>query len=197
MNQPPPPYQVVASAPQDTLHVPTPQRASDKYSKPPSRPTTPSPSATTSQKSLSRHLLTQNLWQEAAEKLPEKDKKSLELLKSGTSATSIVEDALAGVKNSEERVNGDLITIKTKRGEVPLRHYVNKLTKVLIQFKEIGDTIIQYDPGHAALPWAGVRLLLNVSCVFLSIKLALVSDGTIQTDCCERQLELPRYGRGD
>jgi hypothetical protein len=170
MNQPPPPYQAVALAPRGTLHIPIPQRASDKYSKPPSLPTTLSPSVTSPKKSLHRHLLTQNLWQEAAEKLPEKDKKSLELLKSGTSATNIVEDALARVKCSEERVNGDLITIKTKRGEVPLRHYVDKLTKVLIQFREIGDTIVQYDPGHAALPWAGVRLLLNVSCVLLSLK---------------------------
>jgi hypothetical protein len=173
MNQPPPPYQAVALAPRGTLHIPIPQRASDKYSKPPSLPTTLSLSVTSPKKSLHRHLLTQNLWQEAAEKLPEKDKKSLELLKSGTSATNIVEDALARVKCSEERVNGDLITIKTKRGEVPLRHYVDKLTKVLIQFREIGDTIVQYDPGHAALPWAGVRLLLNVSCVLLSIKMAL------------------------
>jgi hypothetical protein len=113
-------------------------------------------------------LLTQNLWQEAAEKLPEKEKKSFELLKSGTSATSIIEDALARVKGSETRVNDEQFTIKTKRGEMPLRHYVTKITKVLIQFKEIGDTIVQYDLGHAALPWAGVRLLLNVSIVVSS-----------------------------
>ena len=30
------------------------------------------------------------------------------------------------------------------------------------KFKEVGDTIIQYDPGHAALPWAGVRFVLQV-----------------------------------
>lgn len=162
---PPPPYQAIASAPRDTLHVPIPQRgAKDIYKTSPSRPTTPSPSTTVSKKSLlNRHLLTQNLWQEAVEKLPEKDKKSLELPKSGTSATNIVEDALAGVRNSEHKVNRNLIRVKTKRGEVPLRHYVDKLTKVLIQFREVGDTLVQYDPGHAALPWAGVRLLLNVS----------------------------------
>lgn len=27
----------------------------------------------------------------------------------------------------------------------------------------IGDTIVQYDPGHAALPWAAVRFVLQVS----------------------------------
>jgi hypothetical protein len=179
MDQPPPPYQAVAFAPRDTLHIPIPQRDSEKYNKSSSRPTTPSPSATASTKSLHHHLLTQNLWQEAAEKLPEKDKKALELLKSGTSATTIVEDALARVRSSEERVYGDQITIKTKRGEVPLRHYVNKLTRVLIQFREIGDTIVQYDPGHAALPWAGVRLLLNVSSWVCPYHVGMISDETI------------------
>lgn len=111
-------------------------------------------------------LLSHNLWQDAIEKLPEKDKKSLEMPKSGTSSAAIVEDALAGVRNSEDKVNRNLIRVKTKKGEVPLRHYVDKLTKVLIQFREIGDTLVQYDPGHAALPWAGVRLLLNVSVSF-------------------------------
>jgi hypothetical protein len=165
MNQPPPPYQAIAFAPRDnTLHIPIPQRPSDKDNKSPSRPKTPSPSHTVPTEPLHHHfLLTQNLWQEAAEKLPEKDRKSLEIPKSGTSATNIIEDALAGVRNGEERVTRNLLTIKTKRGEVPLRHYVDKLTKVMIQFREIGDTLVQYDPGHAALPWAGVRLLLNVS----------------------------------
>lgn len=31
----------------------------------------------------------------------------------------------------------------------------------LNKFKEIGDIIVQYDPGHAALPWAAARLLLQ------------------------------------
>jgi hypothetical protein len=30
------------------------------------------------------------------------------------------------------------------------------------RFKEIGDIVIQFDPVHAALPWAAVRLLLKV-----------------------------------
>lgn len=31
------------------------------------------------------------------------------------------------------------------------------------KFKEIGDNVVAYDPAHAALPWAGVRFLLQVS----------------------------------
>ncbi|THW35816.1 hypothetical protein D6D21_08999 [Aureobasidium pullulans] len=161
---PPPPYQAVADAARDTLHVPIPQRASDAYNKPSSpllpRPITPGISAL---KKDSRHRITQNLWTAAVAKLPEKDQKALEQPKSGTATTSLIDDALAGVKSSEDKVNRNLIRVKTKRGEVPLRHYVDKLSKVLVQFREIGDTLVQYDPGHAALPWAGVRLLLNIA----------------------------------
>lgn len=160
---PPPPYQAVAGAERDTLHIPIPQRASDAYNKPSSpllpRPITPGISAL---KKDSRHRITQNLWTAAVAKLPEKDQKALEQPKSGTATTSLIDDALAGVRSSEDKVNRNLIRVKTKRGEVPLRHYVDKLSKVLMQFREIGDTLVQYDPGHAALPWAGVRLLLNV-----------------------------------
>ncbi|THY27221.1 hypothetical protein D6D00_05033 [Aureobasidium pullulans] len=106
----------------------------------------------------SRHRITQNLWTAAVAKLPEKDQKALEQPKSGTATTSLIDDALAGVKSSEDKVNRNLIRVKTKRGEVPLRHYVDKLSKVLVQFREIGDTLVQYDPGHAALPWAGIAV---------------------------------------
>ncbi|KAI4766047.1 hypothetical protein E4T52_11659 [Aureobasidium sp. EXF-3400] len=149
---PPPPYQAIAPAPSNTLHIPIPQHgAKDMYKSSPSSPAIPSPSTAASTKSLPHRILARNLWQEAVKKLSEKERNSLELPKSGTSATNIVEDALSGIR------------VKTKRGEVPLRHYVDKLTTALIQFREVGDTLVQYDPGHAALPWAGVRLLLNIA----------------------------------
>ena len=31
------------------------------------------------------------------------------------------------------------------------------------KFVEVGDVVAQYDPGHAALPWALVRFVLQVS----------------------------------
>lgn len=30
------------------------------------------------------------------------------------------------------------------------------------KFISIGDVVVSFDPTHAALPWAGVRLLLQV-----------------------------------
>ena len=45
---------------------------------------------------------------------------------------------------------------------VILRDIFTKLAVWIDRFKEIGDIVVQYDPVHAALPWAGVRFLLQV-----------------------------------
>jgi len=45
---------------------------------------------------------------------------------------------------------------------VVLRDIFAKIATWVQKFVQIGDTIMQYDPGHAALPWAAVRFLLQV-----------------------------------
>jgi hypothetical protein len=37
-----------------------------------------------------------------------------------------------------------------------------QITKWIERFVEVGDVAMQYDPGHAALPWAAVRFILKV-----------------------------------
>jgi hypothetical protein len=39
---------------------------------------------------------------------------------------------------------------------------IEKLLNWMDRFKEIGDIVVQFDPVHAALPWAAFRLLLKV-----------------------------------
>lgn len=46
---------------------------------------------------------------------------------------------------------------------VTLRQVFEKINEWLNLFKDVGDVVVQYDPVHAALPWAGVRFLLQVS----------------------------------
>lgn len=45
---------------------------------------------------------------------------------------------------------------------VVLRDLFSKIVVWIDRFKDIGDVVVQYDPVHAALPWAGVRFLLQV-----------------------------------
>jgi len=46
--------------------------------------------------------------------------------------------------------------------EIVMRDIGMKILHWIDRFKQIGDIIVQYDPGHAALPWAGFRFLLKV-----------------------------------
>jgi hypothetical protein len=45
---------------------------------------------------------------------------------------------------------------------IVLRDTASKILAWLDKFKQVGDMAIQYDPHHFALPWALVRLLLEV-----------------------------------
>jgi hypothetical protein len=53
---------------------------------------------------------------------------------------------------------------KYKKGgkEIIIRDKLEKVLEWVNRFKEVGDIVVQYDPAHAALPWAGVRFLLQV-----------------------------------
>ncbi|KAJ9660858.1 hypothetical protein H2201_006750 [Coniosporium apollinis] len=47
--------------------------------------------------------------------------------------------------------------------EVILRDVLEKVIGFVDKFVAVGDVAIQYDPAHAALPWAGVRFLLRMA----------------------------------
>jgi hypothetical protein len=50
-----------------------------------------------------------------------------------------------------------------KGDDVVLHDVFAKVITWANKFIQIGDTIMQYDPGHAALPWAGIRLMLQIA----------------------------------
>jgi hypothetical protein len=43
-----------------------------------------------------------------------------------------------------------------------LRDLIDKILVWVEKFSQIGNCVAQYDPVHAALPWAGIRLILQV-----------------------------------
>lgn len=53
--------------------------------------------------------------------------------------------------------------IKLPNGEnLFVRDVLLKVSRWIKKFVEVGDVAVQYDPGHAALPWALLRLVLQV-----------------------------------
>ena len=109
-----------------------------------------------------------SLWEEAWKKLPqdvrnhfqftldETDNKgsgsAKQLLKIATEVRDICEkERLIDIKDDGKRSR-----------RVIVRDLADKLINWVSKFVAVGDTIIQYDPGHAAIPWAIVRFILQV-----------------------------------
>ncbi|KJX98386.1 hypothetical protein TI39_contig414g00007 [Zymoseptoria brevis] len=83
-------------------------------------------------------------WHQAIARLSDKDKETL----SPHSATTF-DDLIQEIENQQE--------------DLSIRDVLEKMSKWVKRFVKVGDTIVQYDTAHAALPWAGVRLILQVS----------------------------------
>ncbi|KAJ5520473.1 Velvet factor [Penicillium fimorum] len=75
-----------------------------------------------------------------------------------------LDELLAATEDAKKRLDGKSWFFLRKNGKrIFLRDVLSKLAHWVDHFKEIGDIIVQYDPVHAALPWAGVRFLLNIA----------------------------------
>ncbi|UKZ47084.1 hypothetical protein TrVGV298_001298 [Trichoderma virens] len=76
-----------------------------------------------------------------------------------------------GASDARPRVNDLVLSIKeTMEQQFKEKHtrnstsaYVEKTISILNQFISVGDVAVSYDPVHAALPWAAVRVVLVVS----------------------------------
>ena len=96
----------------------------------------------------------ENLWELAATRLSEKDKQYIDF-----NSTTKLDDLLSDVKRRRQECEQRQWTVK----KVVLRDLFTKIAKWVEKFVEAGDVAVQYDPVHAALPWAAVRFLLKVS----------------------------------
>lgn len=107
-----------------------------------------------------------NLWASALAKLNEEDRTCVDFDR---------QDKLEGLQDLLDLTNTARVQSIDKRWRlrrpsrggksetVVLRDLFSKIVVWIDRFKTVGDIAIQYDPAHAALPWAGVRFLLVVS----------------------------------
>ncbi|KAF8427950.1 hypothetical protein EV426DRAFT_640542 [Tirmania nivea] len=99
---------------------------------------------------------TNDLWSKAYEQLPEKYKTNLDNL----DKLDVLQKLFGIAKQAEEQNLAKQCKIQLGNMEINMREKVEGFVGWLHKFKEIGDIAMQYDPGHAALPWAGVRFIL-------------------------------------
>ena len=67
---------------------------------------------------------------------------------------------LAKVKEKQALYVGKRWKYKRNGKEVVLREVFDETAGYINKSKDTANVVVRYDPVHAALPWAGVRLLL-------------------------------------
>jgi len=99
-----------------------------------------------------------DLWSKAFKQLPEEYKKDLDNL----DKMDILQKLFVIAKQAEEQNAAKQFKLKWGDKEIDVGEKAAGFVGCLNKFKEIGDIVVQYDPVHVALPWAGVRFILMV-----------------------------------
>lgn len=104
-----------------------------------------------------------DLWILAFESLSPEDKARLQPYRTEKDPRSI-DETLRVLRDKQDLCMQKRWTLKI-RGDrrIIIRDVLDKIAFWINKFKETGDVAVQYDPTHAALPWAGVRFLLEVT----------------------------------
>lgn len=107
-----------------------------------------------------------DLWAAAAAELSDEDRKNINF--SCPDKRKILSDLLNLTLQSKQECIKKRWRHTRKSGEtVIFVDLFSKIAKWIDLFKQVGDTAVQYDPVHAALPWAGIRFLLQVGSIEL------------------------------
>ncbi|OCL01477.1 hypothetical protein AOQ84DRAFT_383689 [Glonium stellatum] len=107
-----------------------------------------------------------DLWSKALKRLPEEDKQLIQTwIPSSAAPPSSGADLLSKlceqVKKQQTICEKNRWKFAFNGREVILYDVARKIIGWLDYFKVIGDTCMNFNPVHAALPWAGVRFLLQ------------------------------------
>ncbi|KAK4204557.1 hypothetical protein QBC40DRAFT_336757 [Triangularia verruculosa] len=111
--------------------------------------------------------------------LPHNDKWTTALERLGeTEIKGFGMNTIQGLKGSHKEVlTGVLVAIQERKDEcikkrwkvvirgrtLILRDVLEKVSVWVSRLLKVGDTLVQYDPQHAAIPWAAIRLILQAT----------------------------------
>ena len=125
------------------------------------RSPSPRPSTTASQQTTPHDPSAErggnDLWAKTYNELPDELKQQL-----GTDKLGTLQSVLNAATQAKEANMATRLKLRGGGTEVDVQETADRLIGWIIKFKEVGDIAMQYDPVHAALPWAGVRFILLV-----------------------------------
>ena len=98
------------------------------------------------------------MWERAVEQLNDEDRLQIDF--SQEDKRTALSDLLLAVEDKKRKQKH--LHFKNKNGEiVAVRDLFKRVAEWVDKFKEVGDILSQYDPQHAAVPWAAVRFVLQ------------------------------------
>lgn len=103
-----------------------------------------------------------DLWAIALGKLTDEEKAAVPTNSSDFKLQTL-EDLRIVVAQKRDECEDKSWKFEYKDRQIILRDVAEKIIHGINKFKEIGDIAVNFDPVHAALPWAGVRFLLQVN----------------------------------
>lgn len=128
----------------------------------PSRPA----AATTSSNTANQSNALPKLWAEALRTLQPAHQEAIQGILSSSSGSRLPPDTIDCLCDLTKRKRAECEERRWKLEyngqQVILRDVAEKVIAWLNKFKEVGDVVVNYDPAHLALPWAGIRFLLQV-----------------------------------
>ncbi|KAJ4856183.1 ankyrin repeat domain-containing protein [Trichoderma breve] len=117
--------------------------------------------------------------------LNDQDKELLRLPGDGVEPSFILADVHRLTAEKQKVVQDKAWKINFGGRRIALKDVIVKMVSWLKSFEAIGDILVSMDPGHAALPWAAVKLLLQASQVVTrdQSQMGLVLIGLEQVAC--------------
>ncbi|TVY64249.1 Ankyrin repeat domain-containing protein [Lachnellula suecica] len=126
----------------------------------------------------------ESLWKIALDSLKDEHKNAIKF--PSNDKLTILEDILQAVETKKEACREKRWKYTKGRKEVIVRDQLEKIVAWVNKFKEIGDLAVQYDPVHAALPWAGVRFFLQIPVGYFEIAGAMLEGLEVVTNLISR-----------
>ncbi|KAF8417649.1 ankyrin repeat-containing domain protein [Tirmania nivea] len=132
--------------------------------KPQSRCSSPNPPSSSLQQAAQPIRSTNesdNLWTKAYHQLPPDLKQQLDLKEpEDADKLQTLQNVLQSAMQEQQVNMAKRLKLKWGDKEIDVQDTADRLVGWIMKFKEVGDIVVQYDPVHAALPWAGVRFIL-------------------------------------
>ena len=103
-----------------------------------------------------------DLWSEAVQSLSDDDRHLFAFSQDDKRAA--LESLLQAIDSEKgDTVKSQLVIHRSRGKPIILRDLFAKVVSCIDKFKSVGDAVTQYDPAHAALPWAAVCFVLQAA----------------------------------